>query len=364
MSAASTEERFAPSLSRIDSKKDYLDEELAVPQILESEQTSLDSPRPPLDYSSISGFISSLWRRFASLWTKRFIWSLLAGQLVSLCITCTNVTTTELVNRNWSLPTTQTWFLYFSIFIVYTPYTIYQYGFKGWVKMIYKDSWRYIILAACDVEGNFLAVKAYDYTTLLSCELLDAWAIPSCLIFSWLYMRPKYRWSQIIGVVICVGGLGMLVASDELTDKDWPALNRAKGDVFMIVGATLYGFTNATEEFFVRRSPLYEVVGQMGMWGMIINGIQAAGLEHKAMREATWDGATIGILIAYTASMFILYTVAPILYRMASSAFYNISILSSDFYGLLFGLFLFVRVPCSYILTSRSQTTADRPSAS
>ena len=42
---------------------------------------------------------------------------------------------------------------------------------------------------------------------------------------------------------ICVGGLGMLVASDELTDKDWPALSRAKGDVFMLVGATLYGFS-------------------------------------------------------------------------------------------------------------------------
>ena len=47
---------------------------------------------------------------------------------------------------------------------------------------------------------------------------------------------------------------------------------------------------NATEEFFVRKSPLYEVVGQLGMWGMIINGIQAAGLEHNDMRTATWDG--------------------------------------------------------------------------
>lgn len=35
----------------------------------------------------------------------------------------------------------------------------------------------------------------------------------------------------------------MLVASDELTDKDWPALSRAKGDIFMLVGATLYGFS-------------------------------------------------------------------------------------------------------------------------
>jgi len=39
--------------------------------------------------------------------------------------------------------------------------------------------------------------------------------------------------------------------------------------------------------------------------------------------------------------MFILYTVAPLLYRMASSAYYNLSLLSSDFYGLLFGLFLY-----------------------
>ncbi len=55
-----------------------------------------------------------------------------------------------------------------------------------------------IILAACDVEGNFLVVKAYQYTTLLSCMLLDAWAIPVCLLFSWLYMRPKYHWTQIL----------------------------------------------------------------------------------------------------------------------------------------------------------------------
>ena len=48
--------------------------------------------------------------------------------------------------------------------------------------------------------------------------------------------------------------------------------------------------------------------------------------------------------------MFILYTVAPILYRMASSAYYNLSLLSSDFYGLLFGLFLFVSSPSPHTL--------------
>jgi solute carrier family 35, member F1/2 len=99
------------------------------------------------------------------------------------------------------------------------------------------------------------------------------------------------------------------------------------------------------------------------MWGVLINGIQAAGLEHKGMRTASWNGensalprsflsfvskvlnqtVVVGLLVAYSAAMLILYTVAPLLYRMASSAYYNLSLLSSDFYGLLFGLFLFVR---------------------
>ncbi|TFK51739.1 DUF914-domain-containing protein [Heliocybe sulcata] len=332
----------AGNVSRVPSSPEVVQEVVPDTQELKGRK------RPAIDYSSFGTFQASVWHRFQSLWTRRFILSLLAGQVVSLCITCTNVTTTELVNRNWSLPTTQTWFLYFSLFVVYTPYTIYQYGFKGWGKMILRDGWKYVFLAACDVEGNFLVVKAYNYTTLLSCMLLDAWAIPVCLLFCWVYMRTRYHWTQLLGVLVCIGGLGLLVASDRLTDKDYPALNMAKGDVFMIVGATLYGFTNATEEFFVRRSPLYEVVGQLGMWGTIINGIQAAGLEHKDMTQVTWSGMNIGLLVAYTAAMFILYTVAPLLYRMASSAYYNISLLTSDFYGLLFGTHILCRSPCHY----------------
>ena len=104
---------------------------------------SRDLVRPPIEYSSFNGWLSSVWARWKSLWTRRFIFSLIAGQVVSLCITVTNVTTTELVDRNWSLSTTQTWFLwvftlplggeltlgfvrYFSLFMVYTPYTMYR----------------------------------------------------------------------------------------------------------------------------------------------------------------------------------------------------------------------------------------------
>jgi solute carrier family 35, member F1/2 len=67
--------------------------------------------RPPIRFNSPKAFASSIGERFKSIWTKRFALALLAGQIISLCITCTNVTTTELVNRNWALPTTQSFFL-------------------------------------------------------------------------------------------------------------------------------------------------------------------------------------------------------------------------------------------------------------
>ncbi|KAG8942705.1 hypothetical protein FRC04_003535 [Tulasnella sp. 424] len=319
------------------------------------EGRAIPPTRPPIIWNEGFGtFFKSFGERWRSVFDRRLVLSLLAGQLVSLCITCTSVATTSLFQRGFNAPTTQTFFLelihvhvrctaprYFSLFVIYTPYTIYRYGWKGWGKLILRDGWKYFGLACCDVEGNFLVVKAYGYTTLLSCMLLDCWAIPVCMFFQWLYQRPKYHWTQILGVTIAMTGLGLQVLSDHNTEKDYPAVNMVKGDIFMLVGATLYGFTNATEEKFVRSSPLYEVVGQLGMWGTLINGIQASGLEWKNMRDSTWNGETIGLLIAYTAAMIILYTVAPLLYRMASSTYYNLSILSSDFYGLLFGLFLY-----------------------
>ncbi|KAF8630616.1 hypothetical protein AX15_002771 [Amanita polypyramis BW_CC] len=297
--------------------------------------------RPAVDYSSPTAFFKTLGARWKSVWTRRFILSLLSGQVVSLCITCTNVTTTELVNRGLSFPAMQNDLFYLSLFLIFTPYTVYRYGLKGWGNVILRDGWKYFILAACDVEGNFFAIKAYSYTDLLTCMLLDAWVIPVCLFFSWLYLKPKYHWTQFLGVLISIGGLGLLVTCDVLTGKNWRATDKAKGSAFIFAAATLYGFANATEEFFVRKRPLYEVVGQLGMFGFIICGVQGSVLEYNHIKSGKWDGATASFLLAYSAAMLILYTIAPVLYRLASSTYLNMSILSSNFYSLLFGLFLF-----------------------
>jgi hypothetical protein len=98
----------APATPGVDDKADYLAAP-AAPSLASASERPYE--RPPISYASPRAFAASVRARFVSLWTRRFVLSLLAGQLLSLCITCTNVTTTELVSRNWSLPTTQTFFL-------------------------------------------------------------------------------------------------------------------------------------------------------------------------------------------------------------------------------------------------------------
>lgn len=96
----------------MDSKRDYADDAASsVHSPRDEEDQYREHVRPPIDYSSFGALMGSVWARWKSLWTRRFIFSFIAGQVVSFCITVTNVTTTELVSRNWSLPTTQTWFL-------------------------------------------------------------------------------------------------------------------------------------------------------------------------------------------------------------------------------------------------------------
>ncbi|KAI6033207.1 hypothetical protein F5J12DRAFT_888127 [Pisolithus orientalis] len=317
------------------------------------------SSRPPILLTSPSALARSVYVRFLSLWTPSFVRSMLYGQVLSVALTSVSVLTTELVDRNWVLPSTQVFFSYASMFIVYTPYTVYkcmpvyhlsrvripadesycQDGMKGWCKLIVHDGWKYLILTLGDFEAGYLYIKAFGYTDLMSCMLLDAWTIPVCVLACWAVMHVRYHWTQVLGVVICIGGLALLVTSDLLTGKNGDATRSGEGDGFMLAASTLYGFVNAVEEFL--STALTVVLGQMGLWGMVASSVQSSILERQKWKTSTWDGVTAGLLIGQTITTFTTYSIQMMLFRMASSPFFNISLLTSDFYGLLFGLFLF-----------------------
>ncbi|KAI9731140.1 MAG: hypothetical protein M1834_005333 [Cirrosporium novae-zelandiae] len=282
--------------------------------------------------------------RFAYLKTWDFYLVVLLGQFLTLCQTGTNTFTSLLAEEGTSMPAFQSFFNYVFLSLIYVSYTIYRYKFKGYGKLIWKDGWKYIILSFCDVEGNYFTVLAYRYTTILSCQLINFWAIVVVCAISFLFLKVRYHPWQIGGIFVCIAGMGILLASDHITGSnggDISSGDQLKGDLFALVGATFYGLSNTAEEFLVSKRPMYEVIGQMGMWGMIINGVQAAIFDRGSIRNAVWNGAVGGYLTGYTLCLAIFYSGAPILFRLSSAAFFNISLLTGNFWGVVIGLKVF-----------------------
>ena len=119
--------------------------------------------------------------------------------------------------------------------------------------------------------------------------------------------------------------------------------DQLKGDLFMLVAATAYGLTNVAEEFLVSKRPLYEVVGQLGLYGIVISGVQASIFDRTQFQKSTWSppGPIAGYIVGFTICLFTFYSLAPVVFRMGSAAFFNISLLTANFWGLLIGIRVF-----------------------
>ncbi|KAI1645773.1 DUF914-domain-containing protein [Daldinia loculata] len=267
---------------------------------------------------------------------------LLLGQTLSLCITATNTFSTFLANGGVSIPAFQTVFTYILLSLIYLTYTLYTYGFKKYGKILLRDGWKYFILSFLDVQGNYFTVLAYRYTNILSAQLINFWAIVCVVIISFLLLRVRYKIFQILGILICCGGMGILLASDHIQGTNGgDGENMLKGDLFALVGATCYGLTNVFEEWYVSKRPMYEVLSFMGLFGMLINGVQAAIFDRESFQQATWSNSAAGYLVGYTLVLAFFYSVVPFLLRIASAAFYNISLLTANFWGTIIGIHVF-----------------------
>ncbi|KAI5812261.1 hypothetical protein BZA77DRAFT_324561 [Pyronema omphalodes] len=310
---------------------------------VKSPAPSTEPITPPAATATASSSPSTKSQFFAYLKTPRFWLVLLFGQLLSLCITGTNTFSGLLAARGTSIPAFQSFFNYVLLNLVYTSYSIYKLGWAGYGEVLKTKGWKYFILAFLDVEGNYFVVLAYRYTTVISAQLINFWAIVVVVVVSFVFLKVRYHWTQVLGILVCCGGMGVLLARDAVNGSAVSSgmSTELKGDLFMLLGASIYGLTNVAEEFLVSKAPLWEVVGQIGFWGMIVNGVQMGIFDRGQFAGATWTPEVGGYFTGFTLVMFIFYSTVPVMLRLSSAAFFNISLLTTNFYGVLVGIRVF-----------------------
>jgi solute carrier family 35 protein F1/2 len=219
-----------------------------------------------------------------------------------------------------------------------------------------RDGWKYFILSFLDVEGNYFTVLAYRYTNVLSAQLINFWSIVCVVTISFFLLRVRYRPLQIAGILICCGGMGVLLASDKIQGtNDYGPENALKGDLFALLGATLYGISNVFEEWFVSKRPVYEVLSFLGIFGVCINGVQAGIFDRHSFQGAAWNGQVAGWLVGYTLCLCLFYSLAPLILRMGSAAVFDVNLLTANFWGVIIGTRVFGQVvhwmyPIAFVL--------------
>lgn len=336
--SAEVEKTQAP-LSVVDQQKDSVVERSST---ISEDRTSKEEEAAVTEEAITEQPIQKkLLRPLGFLLTKHFWIIFILGQILSLSITSTNTLTTFLANGGNSMPAFQSLFNYVLLTLMFVPYTLYRHGFKGYFRMLKTEGWKYFILAFADVQGNYFIVKAYQYTNMLSAALLDNLSIVFVVIISFIFLKVRYHWTQVIGIVVCIAGVVLVVVANLLTGQNWQPSDPLKGDLFVVLSSFCYGLSNVLEEFLVSKRPVYEVLSQMGFFGMFIIGVQAAIFERDSIATAQWSPQVGGYFTGYTLSLLLLYLLAPVMFRMSSSAFYNISLLTSDFWALVIGIRVF-----------------------
>lgn len=269
---------------------------------------------------------------------------ILMWQGVSLLVTGTAAFSQLLADKGVNLPTTQSFCNYLALGIIY------GYWLSRERARPREAWWRYALIALCDVEGNFLLVLAYQYTSITSVQLLDCFSIPVVMGLSYAFLKVRYRTLHYTGALVSLVGLGLLVLVDTLARGDGgneKASNRPLGDMLVVIGTTFYGVSNVAQEYMVKERSRIEFLANLGVFGAIISGLQMAALERDAIRDLflRLDGTIAAYLFGFNACLLGMYTSVPVLLARSSATFMNLSLLTADFYSLLIALFLFAARP-------------------
>lgn len=75
---------------------------------------------------------------------------------------------------------------------------------------------------------------------------------------------------------------------------------------------------------------------------VIMQQYYRAALEHEQVASIDWmEWRVIVLLAAFTLTLFIYYTITPVVIKITSAMAVNLSLLTADFYTLVVGVLLF-----------------------
>ncbi|XP_015241127.1 PREDICTED: solute carrier family 35 member F2-like [Cyprinodon variegatus] len=262
----------------------------------------------------------------------------LAGLICGTAVSSQYLATEFQVNT----PMLQSFLNYTLLCATYTTMLICRRGDGNILQILKRRWWKYLLLGLVDVEANYTVVKAYQYTTLTSVQLLDCFVIPVLMLLSWWILKTRYKLIHYVAVCLCLLGVGAMVGADLLAGRDQgSSSNILLGDGLVLLSAALYAVSNVSQEYTVKNLSRVEFLGMIGLFGTIISTVQMVILERNEIPGIIWSWQVGLLFSAYALCMYALYSFMPIVMKLSSATSVNLSLLTADLFSLFFGIFLF-----------------------
>lgn len=340
---------------------------------------------------------------------------ILLGQALAFLNSLTGVSTTKLVNNNASYPVLQSVTAYAFICAVYLPlflFVLYKYRAQRFSDFTFLNRWwKYAILAVVDLEANYVVVLAYQYTNMISVQLLSCFTVPCVLVLSFFFLRMKFAITHVVGGVIAIGGLVFLIALDaDGLSRSGGGSQEVLGDMLCLISSALYAASNVLTEWFVKPSkpalffsccarrpsdaaaddttsalphrasqepaeryagdgeldapadlpqvpvyvPVVENLAMMSSFALVFATIQFFAAEWKTLKpnRSAWTGEDWLFQMVFGVTMLLLYTAMPVMFIISSAAFANISLLTANVYSIIWNVTIFKIYPTKLFFVS------------
>jgi solute carrier family 35 protein F1/2 len=261
---------------------------------------------------------------------------LFLGQLVAFSLAAGNFASSLVANLGVNAPLTQSFFVYLLLTLVYVPILFHR-------RQKPRIPWYwYLAIAFIDVQGNYLFVEAYQYSSITSITLLDCWTIVWVIVLTWYVLGTRYSFWQFLGAGTCVAGLCLVLLSDARSpDVQDPGKIPLLGDALVIAGTVCYAFTNIGQEYCVKKNDRVELVAMLGLCGVLVTGVQIFLFERKNLEAVAWSPTMISLFAGYAAATFMFYNITPFVLKMSGSTLFNLSLLTSDMWAVAIRVFLY-----------------------
>jgi drug/metabolite transporter (DMT)-like permease len=200
-----------------------------------------------------------------------------------------------------------------------------------------------------DFQSLYCLIFAYQFTSMVSVQLLDSLTLPVVMCLSVLFLCVGYKLHQVFAAVICVIGVVMMAVADILYNSTESSSNYILGDALILVSATLTGACCVMEDSYCNSAKknadgtekskfdiILDICFWLSVYGCVFSFIQMlVTMELFDLLGSNWESSWGWALFGFAVLRASYYTAVPILLQYSGATIMTLSLLTADFWTFL-----------------------------